>query len=161
MSLVREENYTYAFRGHYTPKAWEEFSSHFPEYIVEVVGQYSEDTPNVVYFDFYDSDEDIDYAMVILLSDDDYALVPTVIPAVDEDDSTSYLDDWVNNATSGDYTSIEDVPAVESQGYYEGWSLASGRQFDLVSSSRTPYTIKDNSYNLILGFNATWQLAVS
>ena len=160
MSLVREENYTYAFRGHYTPKAWEEFSSHFPEYIVEVVGQYSEDTPNVVYFEFESESGDDYHAIVFLLSDDDYALVPTVIELDGEEDSTSYLDDWVNNATSGDYTSIEDVPAVESQGYYEGWSLASGRQFDLVSSSRTPYTIKDNSYNLILGFNATWQVAI-
>ena len=157
VSILKEGNYTGASRFHSTPEYWEEFSSHFPEYIVEVVGQYSEDTPNVVFFEFESESGDDYHAIVFLLSDDDYALVPTVIqPTV----GASYLDDWLNNATSGDYTSIEDVPAVVSQGYYEGWSLASGREYDLVSASRDSYTIKDNRFNFILGFNATWQVAI-
>lgn len=161
MSLVREGNYDYAEKGsHYSQEGWEDFVRNLPDE-GEIVGQYSEDTSNVVYFVFPGESESEDdyYTIVFLLSDDDYALVPAVIESEGEEDSASYLDDWANNVTEGEYASISEIPEVTSVGYYEGWSLAPTNGFQAQSSNGL-FMLKDRNHNIALAFNATWEVSI-
>ena len=159
MSLVREGNYDYAVRSQsYSQETWEEFASGISDKD-EIVGQYSEDTPNVVCFEFDTESEDTYHVTVFLLSDDDYALVPTTIESEDGEDSTRYLNDWINNATEGEYTAVVDVPTVTSQGYREGYALAAANQY--TTNDGVFFTLKDRNFDYILGYNATWQRTIS